>query len=132
MIRDFFRTLAPWAWVAVAAVVLALVLLAAWFVTEPGRARQRAAEAEVSAKLSDARTRSAGEAIAIQDAASDAAARSEQLSRETADAIRNAPGADQRLDPDLNRAARQRLCLRAAYRERPECVQLARGAEPAG
>lgn len=132
MIGRFVRALSPTGWALAAMLAIAAILAAWWVLTEPGRARHRAAEAELGARLSDARTESARDAVTIQGNAAQAAAESEQLSRESADVIRNTPGADQRLDPRLNRVGRERLCLRAAYRNRPECVQLARGAQPAG
>jgi len=123
--------LAPVGW-AVSAACAFVLLFVVWFIaTEPGRQRAKALNAEVQSELSGARTKAAGDAIATNEAASKAAAASENLSRETADEIRKAPGADVRLDPDLNRVARERLCRRDAYRLAPECLQRPSGLEPA-
>lgn len=116
------RLLSPTRWAMVGVIVLVAVLAIWWVLTEPGRANRRAAEARADGAFSAGRTTSAVEAGRIAGAAHEAAQASETLSRETADALRHVQGADQRLDPDLNRAARERLCLRAAYRDRAECA----------
>lgn len=47
------------------------------------------------------------------------------ISRENEHEIRNAPGARAPVDPAARDAALRSLCRRAAYRERPECLQFA-------
>lgn len=122
--------LTPFAWKAIG---VALVLLLVWWLwTSAARDRQRAAELRGDAAFSDARTASAADANRIQDHALTGAAADEALSRKNADELLQAPGADQRLDPALNRTGRGRLCQRAAYRDRPECLQRPGGREPAG
>lgn len=129
-LRELPRALSPARW-AIVGVILVCALVACWYVlTEPGRARQRAAAAGAEGELARAFGRSAVEAGQLVDQARDQAARSETLTQETADAIQAAPGAGQRLDPALNRTARERLCLRAAYRDRPECLQRPGAAQP--
>lgn len=115
-----FRTLGLAGQIACAVVALTALALVVWWAG--GGARREAAEARAEAAMSDSRAKSAADAGVILDQAHTASTESETLSRETADAIRNAPGASVRLDPGLNRAARERLCLRAAYRDRPECA----------
>lgn len=121
------RTFSPAGWAIIAAVAAILLFGGWWFVTAPGRAAVKAAKAEVAATFSDARMGSAVEANQIGGQARGEAATSETLSQETAHAIQAAPGAQQRLDPALNRVARERVCLRPAYRERPECKLLQPG-----
>jgi hypothetical protein len=130
-LSEISRLFNPAAWAAVIVITLAAALGMGWFVTEPGRANRRAAEAGASSEMSGARAGAAADAGAILDDTHSAETQSEALSRENADAILQAPGADQRLDPELNRTARERLCERAAYRGRPECaVQQHGGAQP--
>lgn len=45
------------------------------------------------------------------------------ITRENADVIRNARGADAPVDPDADAAGLRSLCRRAAYRRDPQCVQ---------
>lgn len=105
--------------------LFAVLILAAGLLVRcagaPDRARARAAGAE--AQIAGAHARSAVDAagaIATQ-AARDAA--TDKLTRENADAILSAPGAGQVLDPGLNRAGLDALCLRDAYREAPACLR---------
>ena len=130
--REFTRLLSPTYWLVVLAVAALVIAGGWWIVTEPGRANQRAAEAQTSSAMSGARAGSAAEAGKILDGAHADATTSEALSRENADAIAQAPGADQRLDPGLNDAARRGMCKRRAYRHSDECVQLLGEPGPAG
>lgn len=119
----------PWEWGVAAFCALGallLIILVAWYLNAP----QRAAEARAGGILAEEHGKAAADAGRTIDAAHNAATANETLSRENADAIRAANGASQPLDPDLNRVARERLCARAAYRGRPECVQLLGPAEP--
>ncbi|HYD26950.1 hypothetical protein [Brevundimonas sp.] len=120
--------LTPLAWKLIAG---ALVVLVVWLLWNSGqRARQREAAARADSAFASARTGAATDANRIQDEALSGRASDEALSRKHADELLQAPGAGQRLDPGLNRAARERLCQRAAYRDRPDCVQLAGGRQP--
>lgn len=108
---------------AIAAAIVAALLV--WFVIAGWmHARRAAAEGRVGAVMGEAHGKSAAEAGAIIDGAHAASVQSEALSRENADAIRSAQGADQALDPALNDAGRRSLCRRPSYRRTTECVQL--------
>ena len=113
-------------WVLAAAALLFVLWLAWWIATSPAREAATAAKARADGAFADSRGKSAGEAAVITDRAVKGAAADEDLTRENADAIRNAcPG------PDCNRTALRRVCHREAYRHHPDCLQFARGAEPA-
>lgn len=60
--------------------------------------------------------------VGAQGAAEDAV---DTITEENENAIRNAEGADASVAPAADAAGRASLCKRAAYRERPECMQLA-------
>jgi hypothetical protein len=132
-LTELARSFSPTVWLfgALAAVVF---LLAAWWVVIGGPAHDRKAAAVARADAAFARTRAdaAADAAVINDQAHETAAQYEALTKETADAIQAAKGADQLLSPDLNRAARERLCQRAGLRGTPGCVQLLGPAKPAG
>lgn len=96
----------------------ALAILAASFL----HGQHKAAQAKVDAEMGRARSQSTSEAMATVERANAFQDQSEALSRENENAIRQAPGADQPLPYDLNRAARERLCHREAYRRLPECA----------
>lgn len=108
---------------------VALVLVVAIVLGVINGARE-AAQTKVDAAMGNARAKSATEAGQTVDRAHDFQTNSETLSRENADAIRQAPGADQRLDPALADVARRRMCERASLRRTPECVQLLGPAQP--
>ena len=130
-LSEVIRLINPAVGIVLVVLTLAALLWMGWFVTEPGRANRRAAAAGAESEMSGARAGAAADAGAILDTTHSAETQSEALSRENADAILKAPGAGQRLDPQLNRAARQRLCERPAYRGRPECaMQQHGGAQP--
>ena len=131
-LREFTRLLSPTYWLIVLAVAALAIFGIWWMITEPGRAHQRTAEAKTASAMSGARAGSAAEAGKILDGAHANATTSEALSRENADAIAQAPGAGQRLDPGLNDAARRGMCKRKAYRRSDECVQLLGEPGPAG
>lgn len=123
-----FRALGLAGKLTVALVALLIVLAGVWWAT--GGIRRDAKQAKVDAAMAVAHGKSAADAAQISDAAHAAQSASETLSRENEDAIRNAPGAAQALDPGLNDVARRRLCLRASLRNTPECVQLLGPAKP--
>jgi hypothetical protein len=122
------RTLGLWS-AGLIGLILAVVVIG-WLVSAPGRARRETVAARTETALSRSRTESAQAAGVTLDQAHDQQTASETLSRETADVLQVAPGADVRLNSDLNRVGRERLCRRAAYRGRPECLQYAPGAQP--
>lgn len=123
-----FRTLGLVGWLVVGCVALVIVCAGLWWAT--GGARRDAAIAKANAAFSDSKAKSGADAGQTLDKAHQASTDNEALSRENADAIRNAPGADQRLDPSLNRAALERLCRREAYRNEPDCLQFTGRAKP--
>jgi hypothetical protein len=117
-------------WKPIATTLLIVLLIVSTSFYCAHRAKQGRDVARVDSQLSQSRTASAGEAAVIQDKARNEAGASEQLSRDNANVIQAAPGADVRLSPDLNRAALERVCRRAAAARRPECLQFAGSAQP--
>lgn len=122
-LHAFTRALTPTAWLVTAGLVVVIIVAAWWLIIGgPANDRKNAALARAEATLASARTEAASEAAIITDAAHGAATASEALSRESANVIQSAPGADVRLDPDLNRIARERLCRRVSYAQSPQCL----------
>lgn len=109
---------------AVVLSALAVVFGAWWLLTEPGRARQRAAQAEASAADARAGQASARDAITVTEAAHAADDRSAALTQENTRAIQAAPGADAPLPPAVAAAGRRALCLRVAAAGDPRCREL--------
>ncbi len=103
-----------------AAAVFAVVIIVASII----HGQREAAQNKVDAGMGQARSESAADAMQTVERAHDAQAQSEALSRENEDAIRNAPGANQAVDPRVSDVARRRLCERASLRRTPECLQL--------
>ncbi len=131
-LRELMRALSPTRWLILLCVALVLFGALWWFVTAPGREREKAREASASAAMAGARTASAADAAQINADAVSGAAANEALSTENADAIAKAPGAGQRLDPGLNDAGRRGMCRRPAYAQSAECLQLLGRAKPTG
>ena len=123
------RALSPIGWAAVIASVCAVAAIV-WFVTADSRHRHDAAVARTEGALAASHNQSAADAIqttvdaAKRDAATDA------QTRENADEIRHAPGADAPVDPRATDAGLRGLCVRAAYRCSAQCVQLLGPVQP--
>jgi hypothetical protein len=111
-------TLSRTAWTIIAGVLVVVLLLAILSVRSWQDARQDAARAVVRGELQESEGAAGKNAAVINDRAQAGAAATEQLSRESADAIRNAcPG------PDCDRVTYERLCKRKAYRDRDFCLR---------
>ncbi|MEM6494845.1 MAG: hypothetical protein AAF650_10750 [Pseudomonadota bacterium] len=82
-------------------------------------------EAELNANRADAAIESGHDAANTVGNVGARAQASDALTQSNSEEIRNAEGANQDVDPGVARAGRRSLCRRAAYRDKPECVQLA-------
>lgn len=112
--------LARWAWLAIAAVVLAL---GAWWVVSAFISGKTAkTEARLSEKQAEAAMESGTDAVETVGRTIEYERHVDYITRENERAIQSAPGADAPVDPDLARVARERLCNRRAYLEHPDCV----------
>ena len=85
----FVRAISRPAWVIVAVLTLALLILGYCAVTRP--ARDAARQAEAGATLSDGRTAAAGDAFRIRDGADARQSQTDLTVKETPDALRSAP-----------------------------------------
>jgi Flp pilus assembly protein TadB len=109
-----------------AATVIACVVLLAWIAyTAWQNSRTSAARARTSASQAKAVSDSAKDAIDATGAAHARSGASDQLTRENERDIRNAKGADARVDPAVSDAGLGSLCKRPVYSQHPRCVQRA-------
>lgn len=116
-----FRTLTPILAVIAALGIIGLLLLGYWTITEPGRQRAKTNAAVASQTVAEGRAAAGADAVAVVAASG---ARDAEITRQTTentDAIRNAPGADLRLDPGLDAATRRAICMRDSARADPRC-----------
>ena len=98
------------------AIIAALLLL-----SQCSTMRNRASQERVEDAQAGAATNSAADAIATQGQANQRERAAVELDRVNEEDIRNAPGSDAKVDPRASDAGRRALCLRDAYRNRPEC-----------
>lgn len=119
-LREAIRFLSPTAWAVSALLALVLAGLVWWGLTEPGRQKQKAAEATAASQYAGAATASARDAAQTTSERSAREAEIDHQSKEAEDAIRHAP------DAERNAVARARLCMRDAYARDPACVELRR------
>lgn len=112
--------LARWIWIALAS---ALAVLAVWWLVSSLTSEQTAkTQARLSTNQTQAALASGTDAVATVSRTIEHERRVDIITRETERVIREAPGADAPVDPDLHRLAVDRLCHRAAYLEHPECL----------
>lgn len=114
-LTDIPRLFSPTRWAIMGVVLLVVVLGAYWLLTEPGRQRQKAAEARAASEFSQARTGAAKDAVGI---VVEQGAREDQIDSNVMEAereLRQAP------EGDRNRIALRRLCLSDAARNDPAC-----------
>lgn len=112
----------------------ALLALIIFGVTQCQNARVAGKRATISADQTEALGQSAVDAIGTVGDVSGRSTDSDTLTRENADAISNAQGADAPVHPDVRAVGRASLCKRAAYRDSQQCVQFtpARTVAPGG
>lgn len=110
-------------------VALALVATIWWFLTEPGRQRDRANRATAGRVVAEGQAKAAQDAVGVITGQGGRESATDKLTQENRDAILNSPGADVPINPDLDARARRALCLRDAYRDQPACVRLL-GSDP--
>lgn len=99
-------------------VVVAVLWGAVHFYT---KSRTQAAQARVERAQGDAASTSAKDAIGAVVAAGERETASEELTRTNEKDIRNAKGADVRVDPDVSAAGLRALCRRSAYADSERC-----------
>lgn len=104
--------------------LLAFLVAGYLILTAPGRERAKADAARASQIVAEGRAAAGADAVAIVVAGQSRDAETDTLTQRNADAIRNAPGADVRLDPGLDLATRRAICLRPSASRNPDCVAL--------
>lgn len=113
--------LARWIWIIAA---LGLTVLAVWWLISSLTSGQVArTEARLNKNQSEAALASGTDAVQSVGRTTEYERRVDIITRETERVIREAPGANAPVDPDLHRLGIERLCERTAYLEHPDCVQ---------
>jgi len=120
------RYLGPWGW-AIVAIAFGLILwLIVWFMGAPVREATARQEGRIAAEQADAATDKGRQSIEEAGKAARDNTATQDLRRTNEQDIRAAEGAGDGVNPGAAGAGRRSLCKYAAYRDRPECVQLAR------
>lgn len=111
-----FAILNPKGW-AVLAAILAVIVLAGWWVwTDRARNAERAAKAEAANTFAGGRAKAGADAVGVVTGNADRAAEIDNRVEASEDAIRNAAPADR------DAAALRELCRSKSARLRPECA----------
>lgn len=103
------------------AALVALVLLVGFTVRSCDKRRSQGAQSRVERSQADAASNSAADAIGAVAASGEASAASEELTRQNERDIRNAAGADDKVNPAARDAGLSALCKRQAYANDPRC-----------
>ena len=116
LLAEFARRFAPWIMIAMIALLIALAGPAACRKLAGEAARARLGEASAKAA-----SRNGKDAVATVVTAARREQPSGELTQSNEKEIRNAQGADARLDPAVRNAGLGSLCRRAAYRDDERC-----------
>ncbi|MFO6447879.1 hypothetical protein ACLBKU_12100 [Erythrobacter sp. NE805] len=123
----WFRSLTPKGWAYLLAILLVLSAVLGFGGVLLWNAWQATATAKTEAKLGKNQTGAAlasgADAVATVGEVGARADDHDTITKENADAFRSAPGAAAPVGAPLDAVARERLCRRAVYRVRPECLQ---------
>lgn len=115
---------ARWIWMLGA---LALTVLAVWWLIISLTSGKRAAtEARLNRNQVEAALASGTDAVETVGGTIQYERHTDIITRETERVIRSTQGADASVDPDLDRIARERLCQRKLYADKPECIETVR------
>lgn len=119
------RDLTPLAIRVIVGIAFAL-LLAGFLILQSCQSGQTAkTEAKLGRNQTEAALQSGADAVGTIGEQSAREDQIDQITKENDNAIRSAPGADTPVPAGVDAVARERLCRRAAYRQRPECLQYA-------
>jgi hypothetical protein len=102
-------------------VAIALVVAGALFVRSCDRRHSQAAQSRVDRSQGEAQRNSSADAINTVTNVGNNAAASEEMTRQNEKEIRNAPGANDPVNPGARDAGLRSLCRRPAYRGNPKC-----------
>ncbi|MCY7271372.1 MAG: hypothetical protein LH485_04875 [Sphingomonas bacterium] len=116
ILADFARRFAPWILIATFALLIALVGPAAC-----RKLNQESARARLGEQSASSASRNGEDAVATVGAAARREQQSDALTRANEKEIRDAQGADVRLDPAVRDAGLGGLCRRPAYRDHERC-----------
>jgi hypothetical protein len=119
-LRDLTRA----GWLALASVALLVIVLVLFALTEARRGREDANRAKAGQIHAEGQAAAGRDAVEVVSGAAKRDDQIDQQTKDNRDAILNAPGADQRLDPGLDAATRRAVCMRASARRDPQCVAL--------
>lgn len=108
---------------AIAAIILGVFVvgLLVFGVRQCEKRRSQASQSRVEHSQAEAASNSAADAIGTVARSGESERASEDLTRSNEKDIRNAQGANERVGAGVDVAGRRALCLRDAYRNRPEC-----------
>lgn len=106
---------------AIGGVILALLVW--WLIATLTGGKSAKVEARLGENTTEAAIESGRDAVGTIGAVGASEDAVDDLTRENDNDIRNAEGADAPVAPAARAAGRNSLCKRAAYRERPECLQ---------
>ncbi len=104
-------------------VIIALSLL---LLSQCDKRHSQAAQTRVERTQAEAASNSAADAVSTVARSGEAAAASEELTRQNSGEIHAAPGANDRVNSGVDLAGRKALCKRAAYRDDPRCAPFRR------
>jgi hypothetical protein len=121
----------PVAWLIAGGILFLMIGLT---VHSCSKARQAGAEASLSNETGKAVSDSGKDAVGAVEAVSGRNSAIDEITRENADEIRKAEGADALVNPAAHGAGLDSLCRRAAYRCTEQCLQraVARGVAKPG
>lgn len=116
----------PRSGLTIVGILCAIVIVAVFWrwTTEPARQAAKANTVGAGQIVAQGQAAAGRDAVAIVAGNATQAAEIDRQSQENRDAILNAPGADVRLDPGLDAAARRAVCLRQSARRDPQCIAL--------
>jgi len=119
----FFSSLAPLGRAVMIGLVLAVLIAGLASVKSCQSARTAKSEARLSKDQTGAALASGADAVETIGEQAGREAAIDATTRENSNAILSAPGADTPVPAGVDAVARERLCRRAVYRVRPECLQ---------
>jgi len=122
---SFLQSFTPLGRKVVAGLTIAFVIATILLLQTCQDAKVADTKAELADNQTEAALASGTDAVQTTGAVGARAAETDQTTKENTDAILSAEGAGTPVPAAVDAVARERLCRRAAYRQRHECLQYA-------